>query len=283
MIVNSRNADAIRRSTMSEAICDFGLRDVTEFTLAGIMEMIATAVASASGSRLLREIENVASTKDGALRLAWQRWNSTNHNELGSDIHGAPPVEFFRFRTREDQTGLPYQLYQERFVRSMKRAEFPVKFAEALAGALVEMTDNIIQHSRSVPGEYSGLAGFHVSSGYMSFSVMDVGQGILASLLHSSNWSHLKSAQDALRAAVCSQASSRPDQPIGEGFRTVFRSLTDRNCCLRFRSHDAMLRIEDAGAYRDGAVFSSPPLAGLQLTVCCALKGRAEEVVIKSD
>lgn len=280
MTLNSRNADAVRRLMQSGGDLSAVLKPVTGFTLAGLVELVATTASMGAFGDAEVKIESIAETRGGILRLALSGWNSATDDALHEDIHGVRPAEFFRIRRREDHTGLPYQLYQERFVRSLKHAEFPTKFSEALAGALFEMTDNIVQHSLREPGEFSGLAGYHAAPGYMAFAVMDIGQGVYSSLTRSPIWKDLPSAQEALRAAVCQQASSRPDQPEGEGFRTVFKSLSDRNCRLRFRSDDVALVIEDGGTQRNGSVVSSPHLAGLQLSVCCALSGRPEEKAI---
>jgi hypothetical protein len=281
MILNSRNADAIRRLLQSKSDLNATLNSVTGFSLAGMFEFFATAVGDAGSQAHVHQIEKLATARNGRMRKAWLQWTGTTADACGDvDCHAAPMVEFFRLRHREDQTGLPYQLYQERFVRSLKEAEFQRKFAEALAGAMADMTDNVIQHSLALPGEFSGFAGFHILPGYMAFAVIDVGQGVLASLSRSPTWAHLNTASDALQAAVFQHASSRPDQPEGEGFRTLFKSLADRNCRLRFRSDNAVLNIEDAGMHREAAIASSPPLCGLQLSVCCTLKGRPEEKVI---
>jgi anti-sigma regulatory factor (Ser/Thr protein kinase) len=192
-------------------------------------------------------------------------------------MHGVRPLEFYRLRERDDQTSDAYQLFQERFVRSLKENQFPAKFANALAGVLVEVTDNVIQHSRREPGEYDGLAAYHVEPGYMAAVVIDVGQGVLASLTHSPDWEHLQTSEQALRAAVIDHASCRPGQPQGEGFRFVLKSLAERNCRLRFRSGDAALRIEEIGGVHDGTITGSPQLCGLQFSICCALKGPPDE------
>jgi hypothetical protein len=280
MILNSRNADAIRRLVQSKSDLNAAWKSVAGFSLAGMLELFATAVGIADYQTQLQQIEEFAATRNGRVREAWLHWKGPAAAAGEVDCHASPTVEFFRLRTREDQTGLPYQLYQERFVRSLKEAEFQRKFAEALAGAMADMTDNVIQHSLALPGEFSGFVGFHILPGYMAFAVIDVGRGVLASLSRSPTWAHLHTASDALQAAVFQHASSRPDQPEGEGFRTLFKSLADRNCRLRFRSDNAVLNIEDAGMHREAAIASSPPLCGLQLSVCCTLKGRPEEKAI---
>ena len=116
-----------------------------------------------------------------ALHLALAQWDVTDSSNLGDDIHGVRQPEFYRLRVRADQISLAYQLYQERFARSLQRTGgFPARFAKALVGALVEMTDNIVQHNERDPSaELTGLAGYHVNPGFMCFAVIDIGQGVL--------------------------------------------------------------------------------------------------------
>jgi hypothetical protein len=284
MILNSRNSDALRRLMLSGSNIEAKLDSITAFTLPGITEALASATASGLNNALYREIERYCQDNKGsALHRAFESWDIADSANLGDDIHGVRQLEFYRLHVRADQTSLTYQLYQERFVRSLQRSGgFPTRFAKALAGALVEMTDNVIQHSESVPSaELTGLAGYHVKSGFTCFAVIDVGQGVLGSLNKSPAWKHLLTAEDALQAAVCEFASSRTDERQGDGFRTLFRALADRNCRLRFRSDDAVLAIEDVRSHREGVLGSSPALRGLQLSVCCSLDGKAIEQPIE--
>ena len=284
MILDSRNSDALRRIFQRGGLVSNRLENAVEFTLSGVMEFLASAMGFGSGNPLCEEIRRYVSIRNASpLQAAWDAWHQVAPVHFGNDIHGVRNLEFYRLRERSDQTRPAYQLFQERLVRSLKAGEFPGKFASALAGVLVEMTDNVVQHSLAEPGEYQGLAGYQVEHGYVALAVTDVGQGILGSLSRAPAWSHLKTADQALRAAVCEHASSRPDQPEGEGFRTVFKSLAERNCRMRFRSGDAVLTIEDAGGHHDGAIAGSPPLRGFQVSIFCALKGTVAERAIFSS
>ena len=285
MILDSRNADALRRMMINGSSIKGRLEAVTAFTLPGTMEVLASVVDSNHAEALRKEVErHTQNYQQSPVTRAFQGWYVADSVNLDVDMHGIRRLEFYRLRTRADQTELAYQLYQERFVRSLKRlGDFPPSFARALAGALVEMTDNVVQHSEAEPvTEFTGLAGYHVDQRYMCFAVIDVGQGVLASLRRSAAWKHIQTAERALRAAVCDYASSRPGEPHGDGFRTLFRNLADRNCRLRFRSGNAVLTVEDLGAQREGVFGTSPPLNGLQLSVCCSLAGKAEEQSILS-
>ena len=281
MILDSRACEALRRAALAGEVLPASLEAFDQFTLPGLMEMLATAIDMSADNPFLLHFQRPRQTHTTAVSSCWQVWNEDEPASLETDIHGTRKLEFYRLRAREDQINARHQLYRERFVRSLKSAGFAKEFAYALAGALGEMTDNVVQHSRSDLGEFTGLAGYHVCHGYMAFSVVDIGRGVLASLTSSPTWQHLRTPTDALRAAVCENASSRVDHPAGDGFRTLFRSLTDRNGLLRFRSDTALLTLGDGGHHRQGIEMSSPALSGLQLSVCCALIGIAEERVIE--
>ncbi|MFN7141855.1 MAG: hypothetical protein ACK4UN_21250, partial [Limisphaerales bacterium] len=78
-----------------------------------------------------------------------------------------------------------YHPYESRFVKAAKEHGFGAK-ADALAGALFEMSDNVVQHGAeggALPPK--GVIGYHVEEGRLTFAVADVGRGVLASLLSS--------------------------------------------------------------------------------------------------
>ena len=278
MVIDSRNSDALRRLVQGGKSVVNILDGSDGFTLPGLMEAIAGALGEKSNDGLMTEVLRYISVRPHSpLEACWRGWRNRSSSIFVPGMHGIRPIEFYRLRAREDQTSLGYQLFQERFVRSLTEENFPPKFARALAGVVVEMTDNVVQHSRAEPGEYDGLAAYHVESGYMAVAVFDVGQGMLASLARSRNWEHLQTSEQALRAAVIDYASCRPGQPHGEGFRTVLKCLAEHNCRLRFRSGDAALRIVETGGAHDAGVTASPTLCGLQLSICCSLKGPPDE------
>lgn len=279
MVLNTLAIEALRRAVLTESDLPIPLDAFDQFTLPGLLELVANAAGLPAGNQFAKYLNPGRS--DGVMATeCWRVWSGGN--AAAEDIHGTRTVEFYRLRTRDDCINQHYQLYRERFVRSLRSASFPKEFAYALAGAFGEMSDNIVQHSEEGSDEYSGLVGYHVSEKYMAFGVIDVGRGVLASLSTSPRWEHVGTAREALRTAICESASRRPEQPQGEGFRTVFRSMVDRNAVLRFRTDDALLTIGDGGSHRQAVELCSPQLSGLQLSVCCALTGEAKEQMIIS-
>jgi hypothetical protein len=250
-------------------------------TLPGTLELLATAVALEKGSDLLRTIEERAAAGDAVWHALLSEWERPKLANLTGQLHGTRIFEFFRLRAVEDKTSDQFSLFLERFCRSMKHEAFPPAFANALAKVGDEMADNIVQHSATIP-PFSGIAAYHVQEKRAAFSVVDVGRGILASLRGSPKWRHLKNARLALRAIVSEGASSRIDQGPGEGFKQLFVSLVDHNCLIRLRTDDATLTVSEGLTDREGGEVASPQLAGVQVSVLCAVGCRAGECKIRT-
>lgn len=276
MQINSRTAESIRRAVLQGKKLPTEVIRPSGFSLPAVLELVATAAAY----RSMRPMEELIATwqlqDDMPFSKAWEQWVNGNPPRV-DDMHGTREYEFHSLRCTEDQTGTSFQLVQERFVRSLKGIELDVNLAYAFAGAFAEMTDNVIQHSAVRPAAFEGLAGYHVGMDYFSFSVIDIGRGILNSLQSSTRWAHLKSHDEALFAATCENASSRPGHIHGDGFKELFRAMADRKCRLRFRTGDAVLELKDAGDKREAVHVSSAPLQGFQMAIICSLSGEPVE------
>lgn len=277
--LTSQNADAWRGLLLSKKATP-ALCDCSAVSLAGGMELLATAVALRASSDLLQKLIDAAGRNDPFWHLLISEWLARASPDLSGDIHGTRRLEFFRLRAVEDKTSVKFELFLERFCRSMKQQGFPKPFANALSKVMDEIADNVVQHSGRLPDGFSGIAGYHVDEKYAAFAVVDVGRGILGSLKGSPTWSHLSSAREALRAIILRGASSRMDQGAGEGFRQVFGALIDRNSIIRLRTDDSVVIIADGFNEREGGELTSPFLAGLQLSISCALGKRATENAI---
>jgi hypothetical protein len=245
------------------------------------MELLATAIALRQSFDLLQKMSDAAHGNNPFWRLVMSEWFSQDHSAPTGDVHGIRQLEFFRLRTSEDKTSLQFELFVERFCRSMKQQGFPTVFANALSKVMDEIADNVVQHSGFLADGFSGIAGYHVENRQAAFAVVDVGHGILATLKNSPAWNELSTAREALRAIVMRGASSRIDQGAGEGFRQLFGSLIDHNSVIRLRTDDNALVIAEGENEREGGELSSPFLAGFQLSVSCALGRRAAEEEIK--
>jgi hypothetical protein len=277
-IINSQNADAVRRQLAlgkSPRLSQFN-----GVTIAGAMELFATAQADRGARYLLDSIYEAARENDQVWLPMTKEWERKTAPTFGKDVFGKRTVEFYRLRTTNDQINECFTVFQRRFVKNLTDNSFPSDFALGLSKVFTEMTDNVVQHSGPADQDFSGLAGFHVGPNYMSFAVTDIGRGALKRLRCSPEWSHLAKASDALHAIVHDSASSRKGQGGGEGFRQLFRTLVDRNVSIRLRTDDAALLISDATHTRQAASVISPALPGFQMSVACALDRPAAEEAI---
>jgi hypothetical protein len=273
--LNSQNADAWRGLLISGA-CGPPIQDCSNVTLAGASELFATGISLEGRSDLFKQIERRANAGDPLWHALLAEWRRQRLSPLTGDIHGTRIFEFFRLRETADKTSDQYSLFLERFCRSMKCVNFPPKFANGLAKIGDEMADNVVQHS-STTEPFSGIAGYHVAAGRAAFVVVDIGRGILARLRDSPKWSHLENSRAALRAIVSEGASSRVDQGAGEGFKQLFSSLVDHNCLIRLRTDNSVLTVVEGQTDREGGELMSPQLAGVQISIACAVGKPAKE------
>lgn len=149
---------------------------------------------------------------------------------------------------------------------------FSKKFSYAMAGVMAEMSDNIVQHSNGLGEELTGLIAFQLTGEQVSFAVFDIGKGLLASLKSSEDWRHLTSASAAIEAVFRQGASSRVGQGQGEGFRQLFKSLTERNSLIRLRADDSCLSLSRENGEDRALTSVSVHLSGVHVTVCSNLR-----------
>ena len=245
------------------------------------MELFATANSDPRASYVLDSIYEAARENDPLWLPLTTEWERNAAPTFGKNVFGKRTIEFYRLRTTSDQTSECFTIFQHRFVKNLVLNSFPSDFALGLSKVFSEMTDNVVQHSGPPGQNFSGMAGYHIGSNYMSFAVTDIGRGALARLRDSTDWQHLNKASDALHAIVHDSASSRAGHGPGEGFRQLFRTLVDRNVSIRLRTDDAAMRISDATHARQAGSVISPRLPGFQLSVACALDRPAAEKPIK--
>lgn len=211
----------------------------------------------------------------------WASANPMLHSAIETMLTGRVPprIDIFQARLWEffpivnaSWNDNDHHLFESRFTASVRDAGFGRK-ATALAGAFFEMADNVTQHSGvSSTQPARGILGYQVEPDRMTFSVGDVGRGVLASLTGNPAWKHLEDSADALEAAVKSNASRRIGLGDGNGFGQVFKSLADMNGYLVFRSGDGVLTIEGEAGKRQGTKASAVFLPGFQLSVTCSVK-----------
>lgn len=129
--------------------------------------------------------------------------------------------------------------------------------ASAIAGAIEELADNVVQHSRA---QATGLACFVQKPRRFEYVVADSGIGMLASLRESPDFHSVKDDLEALPLAITPGISRQGrTSGCGYGFRAVFAPLRGASGSVRLRSGAAALEMHGSASSRDHGVCSQRP------------------------
>ncbi len=147
-------------------------------------------------------------------------------------------------------------------------ADFPRQIARQLTAALLELHDNIYEHSQA---SKTGMAAFQSHKGMFEFVVVDSGIGILDSLRTYPDYAELNDHGKALQLALTEGISRYgPHSTRGYGFRPLFVGLANRYGTLRFRSGDHALLIDGKNPSLISARLAQKPLIqGFLVSVTC--------------
>jgi hypothetical protein len=136
----------------------------------------------------------------------------------------------------------------------------------------------------ALPTSHLCLIGYHVSDGNVSIAIADLGRGVLRSLRANPAWAKLNNSKTALMAVIEKHASRRIHGGEGEGFKEVFRSLTNLNGVVELRSGEGRVKLVCAP---DGSRQAQPQFtgsfSGLQIAISCSLAAPAKEVIFPVD
>ena len=138
-----------------------------------------------------------------------------------------------------------------------------------LMGALIEIQDNVYEHSGAPD---TGIVAYAVTPTSFEFVVADRGMGVLSSLRQNPSYAHVSDAGAALELAVTDGVSRFPAETgHGQGFNQLFRALVGHNAELRFRSGDHSLTLRPGADFAEGTSILAQvaPLAGLTISVFC--------------
>lgn len=152
-------------------------------------------------------------------------------------------------------------------ITDLKNNGFSTNLAGGLAGAVVEMTDNVWQH-RDI--ESPGLVVYQVRRRQFAFSVADTGIGVLASLRKNPRHRQLTSSMDAVRSAI-EPGVSRFENGGGMGYPSLLHALADLWGTARIRSGEAGLIIDRTQHERKKNCCYLPWLPGVHVAVRCSL------------
>ena len=198
-----------------------------------------------------------------------------------TDPYGTYPVEVFRIGCEADLLSEDWLLFCDRFRRGAARGKQSAAVL-SLVSVFREMADNVVCHAFESPGKpCRGLAGYHVSDQCITFSVIDDGIGFLKRLQGCRTWAHLKSDQQALDAVVSKQATSRPGESSGGGFKQLFNGLLNLNGLVVLRTGTATFTLRNHKAHWQRTEAISHPIFGSQVTLVIGRNGLTEEETVK--
>lgn len=194
-----------------------------------------------------------------ACAAAWK--SDTNQREV-DDEHGTRFCEAYPLVNRESLTQQHlWHPFEARCERSWKRhASLPGILASGLSGALLEMVDNVIQHSgESSSAPARGIAAYFATEKECGFVVMDSGRGALKSLRTNPVWQDLQSESDAITAVISKGATRKAENSFGDGYRSLFRTIVDHEFQVTLWSGEALTTIEaDHGERREKSQIVEP-------------------------
>lgn len=175
-------------------------------------------------------------------------------------------------------TGVPQTVAgSEGFWLGAKRAaanlaEIPGSAPAHLVAAMEEMQSNILEHSQAPS---TGIVAFRAAKGEFEFVAVDLGIGVLRSLITCDDFAHLRDHGEALRL-VLHEGTSRygPVSNRGYGFRDLFTALVHLRAHLRFRSGDYALTMDGTNPGLPSAQLSQKAtFNGFFVSVHCKLTG----------
>lgn len=183
-----------------------------------------------------------------------------------NSTYGVFPIS----RVISDADKALWELWLLRAEQAAFAGGLPRSLAAALVGALVELQDNILEHSTRPE---SGLVAYGFTGNAFEVVVADSGIGVLSSLRANAEYAAVSDAGHALKIAVQdgqSRYGSNKDRGFGMG--QMFRALVNHDGDLRFRSDDYSLTVRGHSPSLSGTVELSQKarLPGLTISVRCA-------------
>ena len=137
--------------------------------------------------------------------------------------------------------------------------------ASSLIGTLLEMQDNIYEHSGT---PLTGFVAYASGKNYFEFVVSDGGIGPLATLRQNPRFSKLPDTGAALNEMIKDGVSRFPrESNRGTGFNQLFRSLVSQNTDVRFRSDDYALTVAPQEGVGRSILSHVAQLNGLTINV----------------
>jgi hypothetical protein len=201
-----------------------------------------------------------AATLEGAI---------TQGRTAGTEFRARAGAFPLRRLTLEGDGADHWSLWSSRAEQAAVAAGFPKTLAAGIIGAMGELRENVLLHSRMPE---TGLVAYAATTGGFEVVVADAGIGVLASLRENSEYAGVHDAGAALMIAV-QDGNSRLGRATGNGFGMgqMFRALANHDGELRFRSEDHALAVRGHSPSLQGSVElgHKARLGGLTISVRC--------------
>ena len=279
MILNCGNSEGLSRLIQRGDWEKISQIEFTGATLGGVIELarfvfLAKEATQLPVAKLLGKVPECFRLFESVLQLLTQPCPPNRNRNW---IYSAPSWELWHIGDRTS-IGEDFQLFLQRFERSLKAAGFSDRFPRLLAQGLLELSENIVRHSVSGNDQAVGLVGFHVTPGMMNYVVADVGRGVLSSLKENPEWADLEDEMDALVAVAKKDATRLRNRDFGDGYRQVFQSCLDRAGLLQMRSGNGVAKVQGNLTERNAQTSHCAPILGLRVVASCALKAKSTEI-----
>jgi hypothetical protein len=185
--------------------------------------------------------------------------------------------EFFVIRSSLDLLSEKFDFFCDRFRRSITNGRRSQGYRD-LRDAFFEMSDNVVSHAGvDSAGSHFGIAAYEATASGGCFTVCDTGCGFVQSLARNEKWRTITTHSAAISAVVLQQATSRPGETSGGGFKGLFAALAELNSVTLLRSGDCLASISTTGSGPELTFSPSGTMIGSQVTVLFSTSGPPAE------
>ena len=275
MILDSTCSEAASQLASDNGWAALGPIGFSSATLSGAIDLSRAAFSTGEDScgQVLNLFPGGSPTKQvcqEAMAFYGGNFNASRGREF---IFSAPRLELWMVRSW-DCLGDDFQLFIQRFERTLRQNGFGEKYPKVLAKAFSEMVENVMRHSSRIEGDSAiGVVGYHVVNGSADFVVADLGQGVLSGLSGNTDWAHLQDEQAALVAAARDGATRFKGDEHGFGFKMVFKSFLERAGVLSLRSGDGVAVLRGNMDSKVATTCSCSHVPGFRVAISISLNG----------
>lgn len=213
----------------------------------------------ASSTSLRREVDEALSQCP-----LWSLFRNLR-NGGGSGRLSISSISVVRIPVLYDERWQNFEMQQ--LEKMLLQARFSQHLAKSLTGAVFEMVDNVWNHSQT---EADAILSYQAASRSFTFSVADLGLGVLETLRENKRYGHLKTSIEALEEAIKPNVSGKAGGS-GLGLDTLTRAFADLWGQTRLRSGQGALTFDRETDSPKRKHQFLPQLKGFQISAICRL------------